>query len=75
MVEEYNTFPEGACVYKPPGEWKPEAIPATLGVKFCQDTMLMKSFLDQHNISYTDGELEMTPLGLALRVKKEDVCR
>lgn len=43
---------------------------ATVGVKFSQDTFLFESFLVQHKIDYKKEELEKTPLGLALRIKK-----
>lgn len=68
---EYNEWKEG-FIYKPKicGE-KP--LKATLGVKFCQDTFLLKSFLDQMKIEYKIEELEKTPLGLALRIKKDGI--
>ncbi len=45
---------------------------ATLGVKFSNDTLLLKSFLDQWKISYEESDLEMTPFGLALRIKRNE---
>lgn len=58
-------------VYKPPQYNGSKPQKATVGVKFCQDTLLMKSFLDQHKIPYEISELEKTPMGLCLRIKKE----
>lgn len=43
---------------------------STLGVKFCKDTILLESFLRQHNIEYRPEDLEMTYYGPGLRIKK-----
>jgi hypothetical protein len=42
------------------------------GVKFCQNTVLLKSFLDHHEVPYEESELEMTPLGLGLVTKHDE---
>lgn len=59
-------------IYKPPSYPGPIELNATIGVKFCRDTFLLKSFLDQQKIYYDEKDLEQTPCGLALRVKKEN---
>ncbi len=58
-------------IYRPPNYPEPEALNATVGVKFCQDTILLKSFLDQQGVKYDPSELEKTPVGLGFRIKKE----
>ncbi len=57
-------------IYKPPVSYGLNAEITTMGVKFCNDTFLLKSFLDQNEIVYKLEELEMSPLGLGLRIKK-----
>lgn len=59
-------------VYRPENYPGPIALEAKAGFKFCQDTILLKSFLDQRNIQYDINELEMTPFGLGLRLKKDN---
>lgn len=49
-----------------------KALDAKIGVKFCQDTIILQSFLDQNNIDYCLDDLEKTPLGFGLRIKKEN---
>jgi hypothetical protein len=44
--------------------------PATLGVKFSNDIFLLRSFLEKRNIPYKEEELENTPLGKAIRIKR-----
>lgn len=39
---------------------------ATVGMKFSQKTILLKSFLDQHKIPYEESELTETPCGLGI---------
>lgn len=68
MSEEH--FPDGSFVYRPEVKSEPIAQNATLGVKFCQDIFLMKSYLDQWGIDYKIEDLEDGPLGLGLRIKK-----
>jgi len=58
-------------IYRPIDDGVPSAKHATLGVKFCQDTILLKSFLDQQKIKYKIEDLEETYYGLGLRIKKE----
>lgn len=58
-------------IYKPV-EQPSEPTKAIFGVKFSNDIFLMKSFLDQKNIEYKDEDLEMTPLGLAHRIKRDE---
>ncbi len=57
-------------IYKPPMMDKPP-LDCTFGVRFCQDTFLTKSYLDEKGIDYDINDLEMTPYGLALRIKKD----
>lgn len=46
-------------------------LPPTIGVKFCQDIFFSTSLMDQYNIPYTQEELEDTPSGKYLRIKKK----
>ena len=46
----------------------------TLGVKFCTDTILLESFLKQHNIQYEQSDLEDTPMGRGYRMKRDNKC-
>lgn len=62
-------------IYRPANDPGLIAQKATVGVKFCQDTYLMKSFLDQRKIEYKIEDLEDGPLGLCLRIKKDDRLR
>ena len=64
------TFDLTRLIYKPDNT-EPQLQNATIGVKFCQDTFLMRSFLDQHKIPYKEEELEDGPLGKGIRLKKE----
>ena len=72
---EYSTCEfkqEGSdLVYRPPNPPnEPIAQNSTIGVKFCQDIILLKSFLDQKEIEYDIEDLEKTPFGLGLRIKR-----
>ncbi len=58
-------------VYRPSQQGEPIALAATIGCKFSNDTILLKSFLDQFGIPYEDSDLEMTPLGLGYRIKRD----
>ncbi len=63
---------EENLIYKPEVYEGPTAQNATLGVKFSNDIFLMRSFLDQRNIEYKIEDLEDGPLGLGLRIKREN---
>ena len=52
-------------------DFEPKAIDATIGVKFSNDIVLLKSFLDQQNIEYKMEDLEDTGLGLGIRIKRD----
>lgn len=67
--ELYNKYEGG--IYKPPIASDPTALPANLGVKFSDDIFLLKSFLDQRKIEYKEEDLEKTPFGWGLRIKRE----
>lgn len=57
-------------IYKPESfELKP--LESSFGVKFSNDIFLMKSFLDQNNIEYNENELDDSPLGRGVRIKRE----
>ena len=58
-------------LYKPENYPGPIAKNATLGVKFANDTFLLESFLIQQKIKYKIEDLEKTPFGLALRIKRD----
>lgn len=45
---------------------------SSIGVKFSNDAFLMKSYLDQRKIPYEEGELEDTPMGRCLRIKRNE---
>ncbi len=71
MNAEFNSIEEGiGLIYKPPEYSKPEALSATLKVKFGRDVILLKSFLDANKIDYKEKELEDTPSGRGLRIKR-----
>jgi len=57
-------------IYRPDNYPGPVAHNATLGVKFSNDILLLESFLIQQKIEYKPEDLEKTPFGLALRIKK-----
>lgn len=50
-----------------------EALKATIGVKFSNNIYINESFLKQHNIKYNPEDLEETPMGLCLRIKKDEM--
>jgi hypothetical protein len=57
-------------IYRPPGTYEPSAEKATLAVKFANDIFLTKSFLDKKKIEYKEEDLEDTPLGPCIRLRK-----
>lgn len=59
-------------IYKP-DNYKMEAQPATLGVKFSNDIFLLESFLKYRNIKYEESVLEFSPFGKGIRIKKEEI--
>jgi len=71
MSEEFNQAEFINCVYKPSGEFKPKAIPGKMGVKFSKNVFLLKSFLDKNNISYEAEDLEETPFGPGIIIKRD----
>jgi hypothetical protein len=48
----------------------PIARNATPGAKFSDDIMLLESFLKQFDVEYDESELEQTPYGKGLRIKR-----
>lgn len=68
QMKEHNN---GNFNYIPPQTEEPVAQKETLGVIFCQDTILLESFLHKFNIEYQPEDLEVTPFGLGLRIKKD----
>lgn len=60
---------ESPFIYKPPITDLTPCVPS-FGVKFCNDFFLSKLWLDDHNITYQDSELEETPYGLCIRIKR-----
>jgi len=44
----------------------------SLAVKFCQDTYLTLNFLLDRGIPFHSSELEKSPMGWVLRIKKEN---
>ena len=69
MTISYDGF---AVVYRPPKYDGPQVLDATVGVKFCQDTYILESFLIKQGIEYKREELEDTPLGKALIIRKKN---
>ena len=56
-------------IYNP--EWATQQVQkGTIGVKFANDVFIMEAYLKDSGIEYKPEDLEMTPLGLAYRVKK-----
>lgn len=43
----------------------------TTGFKFSNDIVLLESFFKQQGWDYNPHELEMTPFGLGLRIKRD----
>lgn len=64
---------ELGSLYKSANYSGPEALNATLGVKFSNDIVLLESFLKQRNIPYDQSDLEDTPYGRGYRIKKDSV--
>jgi len=62
-----NEEPDICFIYTPPE--CSTAIQSPIGVKFRNDVMLMESFLNKNNITYTKEDLEQTPYGLCFRIK------
>lgn len=59
-------------VYRPPNQSpEPLAQKSTLGVKFSNDVFLLRSFLDQRKIEYKEEELDDSPFGKGIRIKRE----
>ena len=71
MTEEiYNTYE--TLKHTPPQEkWEPKAQDARLAVKFSRDIFLLKSFLDQRKIPYKEEELDDSPFGKGIRIKRD----
>ncbi len=59
-------------VYRPPHSNPPVAQNATIGVKFSNDIFLCESFLKQKNIFYEESDLEDSPFGKGIRVRRTD---
>jgi hypothetical protein len=68
-MEEEIAYGE-SLVYRPSNYPGPKAMDATIGVKFSKDIFLMKSFLDQKNFKYKEEDLEDSPMGKGIRIKK-----
>ncbi len=64
MNEDYNLS------YIPP-KTAPQSLNATIGVKFSNDIFLSVDMLKKWDIPYKEEDLEQTPLGLRLRIKRE----
>lgn len=67
----FNMVPQGENIYRPENYKGPQAQNASIGVKFCTDIFVHRSFLDKHNIEYKEEDLEMGPLGLGVRIKRD----
>lgn len=60
------------CVYSPPeNKGKCEAQNVTVGFKFSKDVFLMRSFLDAQKIEYKEEDLEDSPMGKGIRIKRD----
>lgn len=71
VEEQFNSMADGyGCFYKPPYAG-PIALETKMGVKFCKDVFLLKSFLDQQKIEYSIEDLEWSPMGMGLRIKRD----
>lgn len=64
-----SNFNESDFIYKPIEE-ESKPLQSTFGVKFCNDIFLLESFLKQRKIQYNEEDLENTPMGRAIRIKK-----
>ncbi len=56
-------------LYKPSQE-ENEPEKATIGVKFSNNIILLESFLKQKNIPYKPEDLEDTPMGIGLVIRR-----
>lgn len=57
-------------IYTPPTDC-PEPLKTTFGVKFSNDAFLMRSYLDQQGIAYKEEELDDSPFGKGIRIKRD----
>ncbi len=69
--EELAKIGRTAFVYKPPNDDECKAQNATLGVKFSNDIFLMRSFLDKQGIEYKEEDLDDSPMGKGIRIKRD----
>jgi hypothetical protein len=69
-IADFKEVSPGNMVYRPDSGNECTAQNVTLGVKFSNDVYLHKSFLDQQKIDYKEEELEDTPNGRCLRIKR-----
>lgn len=68
------TTPQDDYEVIPGHKGEPIVVAATMGVKFSNDIILLKSYLDQWKVEYDESDLEMTPFGLGHRIKRERPC-
>lgn len=59
-------------IWKLPQNSEPIAKDAKIGYKFSKDIFLLESFLKQKNISYNPNELEDSPFGKGIRIKRDN---
>ncbi|HUD01379.1 MAG TPA: hypothetical protein VMR37_03570 [Rhabdochlamydiaceae bacterium] len=59
-------------VYRPPNSSEPKVQKATLGVKFSDDIFLLESFLKKRKIPYKQSDLEDSPFGRGIRIKRNN---
>lgn len=71
MIEDELKKYSCKMIYRPDNYDAPIPSNATVGVRFCQDIFLMKSFLDQKGIEYKIEDLEDSPMGLGFRIKRD----
>ena len=69
-MTEYNEI--YGLIYTPPDSKEPPKCEnATLGVKFSTDIFLSEGFLKQQKIPYKIEDLEVGPLGLCFRIRRD----
>lgn len=57
--------------YNPENLEYEQPLKSTLGYKFSGDIFLLRSFLDKHGIEYKEEDLEDSPIGRGIRIKRE----
>ena len=71
--DELALYGKTAFVYTPENNNLCKAVDAKMGVRFSNDIFLMRSFLDQRGIEYKEEELDDSPFGKGIRIKRDAI--